>query len=233
MTDTVGAGFAAYARIFHPLGDELDSRRWRDVAAGNERVMHPSAQWEHITSPPGRPIPEHQTGRGYPGAPDWGDLRPVFLRPLCELVAVHTTTPDRCWFAIWEGWGWWHGPTPIIQATRSGTVPPAVDYAPDSWQLDHRAPRFDMPFGRTYLLYQGTAHDAARFGWWITASWFDAQSPSLFWPDDHAWCVATEIDFDTTLVGGSPALIESIIDSPALEALAIAADAPYQDAINT
>jgi hypothetical protein len=30
-----------------------------------------------------------------------------------------------------------------------------------------------------------------------------AESPCLFWPADRAWCVATEVDFDSTLVSGS------------------------------
>jgi hypothetical protein len=30
---------------------------------------------------------------------------------------------------------------------------------------------------------------------------FAFQSASLWWPDDHAWCVATEIDFVTTYIG--------------------------------
>jgi hypothetical protein len=47
---------------------------------------------------------------------------------------------------------------------------------------------------------------------------FDPQSPNLFWPADHAWCVASEIDFDSTLIGGSTDLIQTILDTPALDA---------------
>jgi len=42
---------------------------------------------------------------------------------------------------------------------------------------------------------------------------------SSWWPDDHAWCVASEIDFPYTYVGGSQELIAAIIDDPAIEAL--------------
>src|SRR6185312_13427804 len=109
VTNTVGVGFAAYARVFHPLGDEPDALRWQDVASKNGRIMHASAEWEHISCPPVRPIPRHPVGRSYPGGPAWGNLRPVSLRPLCDLLAAHTSTPDRIWFAVWEGWGWWGG----------------------------------------------------------------------------------------------------------------------------
>ena len=58
-------------------------------------------------------------------------------------------------------------------------------------------------------------------GYRITDSWFDAQSPNLFWPDDRQWCVATEIDFDSTLVAGSDALIDELMHTPLLETLPI------------
>lgn len=128
-----------------------------------------------------------------------GKLRPVFLRPLCDLLAAHTTTPDRSWFAIWEGGGWLDGPGASLSATRDGCPPPRIEHATERWQLDLRAPRFGLPYSREYL---------------------------LFWPDDHAWCVATEIDFDNTLVGGSRPLIDAIAGSPALKAFAISAGAP-------
>lgn len=39
----------------------------------------------------------------------------------------------------------------------------------------------------------------------------------FWWPDDHAWCVANEIDFDFTCVGGSPALIDDLLRLADLE----------------
>jgi hypothetical protein len=42
--------------------------------------------------------------------------------------------------------------------------------------------------------------------------------PNLIWPADHSWFVASEVDFDSTLVGGSAELVETIVQCPALEA---------------
>lgn len=205
------------------------------MAAANGRLMHPSAEWDHISRPPGSVIPGHPTGRSS-GEPDWGNLAPVALEVLCNVLAERTNTPDRCWFAVWEGWGWWSpGSTTSVyvsQAAPTGTPLPPIDQAPEEWQLDPRAPRFSMPVGRNYLLYQGAVRDALRIGHWITADWFDPQSPSLFWPDDHAWCVATEIDFDTTLVGGTQQLIDAIVNAAGIEALPIPPDAPIEDTRN-
>jgi hypothetical protein len=43
--------------------------------------------------------------------------------------------------------------------------------------------------------------------------------PNIWWPDDRAWCVASEIDLPYTYVGGEQGLIEEILTHPALEAL--------------
>jgi len=43
-------------------------------------------------------------------------------------------------------------------------------------------------------------------------------APNLIWPADRSWLVASEVDFDSTLVGGSAELIQAIVDSPKLEA---------------
>jgi hypothetical protein len=76
-------------------------------------------------------------------------------------------------------------------------------------------PRVEIP-GRSLGLYAG-AIEAARalleFPRW--------QTPNLWWPDDRAWCVASEIDFCSTYVGGSPALIERVLGDERLEAIPV------------
>ena len=47
--------------------------------------------------------------------------------------------------------------------------------------------------------------------WW--------QSVNLWWPDDRAWFVSTEIDFAWTYVGGTTALLEGLLADPLLEIL--------------
>lgn len=53
---------------------------------------------------------------------------------------------------------------------------------------------------------------------------FSRKSPNLFWPADHAWCVASEIDFDSTLVGGSNNLIEAVLKTSELDAWPVRPD---------
>ena len=50
------------------------------------------------------------------------------------------------------------------------------------------------------------------------------RSPNLWWPDDRAWCVGTEIDFNWSYIGGSSACIEQILSDSELEAIPTKSD---------
>jgi hypothetical protein len=49
-------------------------------------------------------------------------------------------------------------------------------------------------------------------------------APNIGWPDDRAWCVASEIDLMRMYVGGSRALIDAIVADDHLEAVAVSVD---------
>lgn len=181
----VPSGFEAYARVFHPveLGHGL-RERWSDIARRNDRIAHREMQFHLIRIPRGQPGP-----KGYkPGdGPRWGHLPIEERRVLVELLRGATTTPDRCWFCLWEGYGGLDDGGVSARVTRP-----------------HRA----------YLLYTGPIERALE----PIDRHFD-QSPAMWWPDDRAWFVATEIDFAWTYVGGSGQLIEALVSEPRLEAL--------------
>ncbi len=90
---------AAYARIFHPLDDGPDAQRWADVARLS-RMMHASADWDRINDAP----EERRHRRSFPGDPAIGNLDVHALSALCAILTGHTGTPERCWFAVWDGW---------------------------------------------------------------------------------------------------------------------------------
>ncbi|MGY1855148.1 hypothetical protein [Modestobacter sp. SYSU DS0290] len=75
--------------------------------------------------------------------------------------------------------------------------------------------------GRDHLLLRGPLGSARFIGDQVTAEWFIPQSPNLWWPADRSWCVGTEIDFDSTLVAGSRALVDELLAHPVLEALEV------------
>lgn len=96
-------------------------------------------------------------------------------------------------------------------------------------------PRLELP-GRDHVLFRGDLAALAAPGWELHVPWRDriseehgfppsAQSPSIVWPADRAWVSVSEVDYDTTIVGGSPDLIAALTADPRLEAHEIAAGA--------
>lgn len=113
---------------------------------------------------------------------------------LAEVLRRNTSTPDVCWMAVWEGYG---------------DIP-----RPDS-------PRLRLP-GRDYILLRGPLEAATRPLWEIVDhGWGRYQSPNLWWPDDRAWVVGTEIDFAWTYVGGTAECVEAIVRNERLEAFQV------------
>jgi hypothetical protein len=209
-------GFAAYARILHPaIGDPYPTEvRWSEVAAWNGKTIHPEVQFNPIaeSSPASKfgPMPWRQDPRN-------GVLSNRQMRALVGLLANHTTTADACWFCLWEGQGYLHpggmvalvfvsagGPRPLrwlrLRAARRRARRPKTIRLPTA--------RVKLPH-RDYLLFAGSVQQA--IGW--------EDGPNLWWPDDRAWCVASEIDFGYTYVGGSHELIREVLAHPELEAL--------------
>ncbi len=77
------------------------------------------------------------------------------------------------------------------------------------------APTFSAPH-RVYHLLAGPVEAFSE-----SADGMRYQSANLWWPDDRAWCVASEIDLNTTSVGCSGDAAAAILAHDGLEALAI------------
>ncbi|MEV5747350.1 hypothetical protein AB0L00_05990 [Actinoallomurus sp. NPDC052308] len=171
------AGFAAYARLPHPV-EAADGRplRWREIAERSGRALDSRTRFKDIAGPADEE--------------PWAGSFPAGLLPvLCEILAAHTATPGHCYFGLWDGWGW----------------------------LDADGPRFHLP-GRDHLLYEGPLDAATEFGD-RGPGYFFQQSPNVVWPQDRSWCVATDVDLDSTYVGGSARLVEDLTGGTRIEAL--------------
>ena len=189
----IPTGFEAYARIFHPPG--------RLHPDGTETPV----RWRDIAAANGRNIEAEMqllgdrsdpTELGPAGEQLWdqqprcGTLPHDVAVKLAAILGKHTTTPTECWFGVWEGWG-------MLQ------------------ERVHEAPVVAIPQRNLFLLRGAIKDVATTLG---DVDWI-YQSPNLWWPDDRAWCVATEIDFSWTYVGGSRACIDELLKDQDLEVL--------------
>ena len=195
-------GFSDYARIFHPayLGEKEQPVRWSTVASWTGRTVHPLMQFRRIAGlneDPGVMYEDPPWG----SHPEVGSIPEAECRTLVEVLRDFSSTPEECYFCLWEGYG--NIDTRLYKA-RS---------------------RIEAP-GRDYLLFRGPIdavmaflrRDGPFLGFW-------GHSPNIWWPEDRAWCVATDIDLYDTYVGGSRECIEAILSNPDLEALPTNLDA--------
>jgi hypothetical protein len=196
--------FEVYARILHParLNTSDEKVRWASLAHETDSVLGPTAQFDSLAGSGGSRIEP----------PRLGTLEADELAALIELLAPQTGQPDSCWFAIWDGYGWIEGPPAFVELQSHSRQRPAPDrrhHAPPGH------PRVAIP-GRSFLLWHGPIESATTFS--QSPNW---QSPNLWWPQDHVWCVATEIDLRSTYVGGTQALVDRILLDARLEALRV------------
>ncbi|WP_432489147.1 hypothetical protein [Kineococcus sp. SYSU DK018] len=243
---TVPRGYAAYARVLHPVNPEpaAEPTTWAGVCARTGRTAHALMQWESITTPaPGTVgLPLSGEGRWDEVQVERGCLAPQALSPLLDVLAPFTADhdgPQACHHALWEGWGWLAGTNTLVVAFRDGPGPhprtPVWTELPEVVEDALNAPRLSLP-GREYLLFAGPLHAALGMGDRVTDDWFLPQSPNLLWPADRSWCLASEIDFDSTLIGGPAELIAAVLAAPGLEAWPVDEDddlSAFADHLNT
>jgi hypothetical protein len=134
---------------------------------------------------------------------------------LTEVLSGSTTTPRRCWFCLWDGYGWEN----IRLLTPLGEPPVRLpDPIPENVRHGRRV---RLP-NRDYLLYSGTLEAVMA----TVALAGQEQTPNLWWPADRSWCVATEIDLAWTYVGGPSDMIERLVLEDRIEALPAEPDDP-------
>jgi hypothetical protein len=216
----VPPGYEAYARILHPASDAGgNSVRWAEVAAACGATAHAEMQWNALT---GALDPCTGPGTIWQGSePMIGEMDIDELDALCGILSAHTADPGHCYFGLCTIQSW------------------ETAFSPDELQ-----PFLRLPHGRDHIVLAGPLSAVDQIGWdwsrsggsvgvWFAwkgggpptkrdpVDWWTRRPPHLIWPSDCCWLFVSEVDFDSTLVGGSAALIEAIVESPRLEAWAV------------
>jgi hypothetical protein len=221
VTLQVPHGFEAYARVFHPFFKGIDRRktRWAEVAAACGTTPHREMQWGSIAKGFSR-----ETNQ----PPFEGEMDHDDLDALCEILAAYSADPAHCFFGLC-----------IIECWEDS-------FDEDELRLH---PMLRHPMGRDHIVLEGplaavdqiveepkpgTSHRAfvahippgeePPTEEEIAEAWKSRGTPNLIWPADHSWLVASEVDFDSTLVGGRRDLIDAIVASADLEAWEVEPD---------
>ncbi|WP_460775306.1 hypothetical protein [Microbacterium sp. GXF7504] len=86
--------------------------------------------------------------------------------------------------------------------------------------------------GREHVLFHGVLALFTDPGWADAVPWRDpdlgrlgTRSPSLLWPADRSWVLVTDVDWDSTIVGGPASVVEALCADPAVEALPLPPEA--------
>jgi hypothetical protein len=127
---------------------------------------------------------------------------------------------------------------------RSVTDPFNRPYATQTWHPGilpdevSRGTMLELP-EREHVLFRGDLRLFADPEWPRRVPWKDpgleeggferiAPSPSILWPTDRSWVVVTDVDWDSTIVGGDSDAIALLCTRPDVEALVLPAGSSLQ-----
>ncbi|QCB49580.1 hypothetical protein E5720_09580 [Rhodococcus sp. PAMC28707] len=160
-------------------------RDWSDLAVRGPLGFEAYARLRFI------PDPTHSSQRAQES-----DTSRHFLAEITQLsigvshLANHTTTPDNCYFAIWEGWGGLELVGPV-----------------------------QVPFiNREAVLFNGTADDLST--WVDSRDHTSPDNlpiPAFLWPADQAWCIANDVDSHFATIGASSNAIGELLDNTIID----------------
>ena len=222
----------------HPVLEE-GRWPWSRVAARQGLTMHPLVQWNRLA----------ELHQGVDFADGWrvgqsrdGALDVDLLAGLTGHLREATRSPEQLVVGIWAGWSELSGTTVVHERAEDGDAETDAEVEVDARMRRHleeqrtsvasdvataarRGPLLELP-GREYVLLATGCDELADETWphragigWTSV--FDGPLPQLVWPADHAWVVASEIDWDSTIVAGSRALVDAVLTDDRYEAFEV------------
>lgn len=113
-------------------------------------------------------------------------------RRALHLLASFTSTPQECYFCLWEGYS-------------DAPLPPRA----------RRGPLVELPH-RRFALFRGPLHDidswAAELG-----GGHPIAPPAFVWPADHRWCFTADVDPHWAGIGADRAAVDALLAHPRLD----------------
>lgn len=190
----IPARFERYARVFHP------ATRGAQTTVSWSAVAAANERQMHRAAEWGSITGslDYIYNGGQPGIwdhpPELGGPPAQVAERLLDVLAKFTETPNDCWFAVSEIWG-----SPLLENIRA-------------------APKFGTDDRRYFLLHAPL--QSARTSPHCTGD----RLADLWWPDDRAWFVGSDVDLLSTYVGGTDACIRRLVGDEALESFRVPVD---------
>lgn len=216
---------------------------WSEVAGRVGCTMHPLVQWNRLA----------EMDQGVDFSDGWrvGQTQEGFfdldlLAALAQHLAVATRTPDDIVAGVWDGWGELHEHASVVwyveegsglrgwwaqrQGQRAAEAEKRVTLSPEVARAAMSGPFLQWP-ARELLLFSMSLFELAdptwpeRAGIGVQPGLPPSISPQLLWPADHSWVVASEIDWDSTIVAGPRSLVDAVLGDERFEAFEVDEDA--------
>lgn len=211
----VPARYEAFIRIFHPAATADGApAQWADVAKSLGRVMHPKVQWHALV---GSSDAEGLSGSEWKGEPpDRGGVPRHLLEPLIEIIGSMSRS-ELCYLGLWAGW------------TAVSTSMCAANRTDNNQRLSVRRGRdlpglhFELPraSGREFSLLRGPLAATSEVLHALDPSLDGGSLIHLAWPADRSWYLGSDIDWDSSVLGGSAELVHRVSCSNVVESLRI------------
>lgn len=117
----------------------------------------------------------------------------------------YTSTPEHCYYGMWDGFGIDYENTHSYLFEGKGKF---FDGLNNKYRYSNLLHFED----RDYYLLEGTLIDSLKI---VDFSWAYQvhEYVNLMWPSDRSWFLAKEIDFEVTLIGGTKELIDELENS--------------------
>lgn len=237
--------WARFADARTPVDAELVT--WATAARALGREFRAAGTWGDVSGADAVDDLRDADGWRYDD-PDEGRLDPDALAALVGTLLGRTQTPDAGFAAIWDGWNGLVGSRSRVSGVPSRYSDDGVPqnaavlrrsfkdainapFRKAAWQPGvlpdevSRGPRLEVG-GRSHVLFRAEPRRWSDPGWPEAAPWFEpgapwVHSPSLIWPDDHAWLLVTDPASDTTYVAGDADTIAAVVSTGGVEAAAL------------
>lgn len=198
----VPTGFEAYCRILHRTisgREDRPGQRWADIARHTGAMIDPGVQWHRL-------IGVHESKGTSAIYADWnghsprhGQMSAPEFSALVGILGRHTAESGEAFIGFWEGY--------FGTSNHEPDRPTAIEL---------EAPRFSIGT-RTFI---GLQCDFRAYAGLVQGSHSEGDyHPNVMWPSDRSWFVSSEIDFDSTIVGGTKIVVQEILNNDILEAL--------------